>query len=105
MKSAAMIVAFATAWQWGNAHKLSLRHPLGKPDFDLPPVARSGDANTVNTTSGANFAQTNGASWGDPVGRDYGDLLQDWAARRYHPLPYSHNAVVAAMQERIVLLP
>jgi len=114
------------AWQWGNAHKLTLRHPLGKPDFNLPPVSRPGDANTVNATSGANFAQTNGASWrevldvgawdnsvitnvpgesGNPASKHYGDLLQDWAAGRYHPLPYSRKAVEAAMEERIVLLP
>jgi penicillin amidase len=114
------------AWQWGDAHKLTLRHPLGKPNFNLPPVSRPGDANTVNATSGANFAQTNGASWrevldvgaldnsvitnvpgesGNPASKHYADLLEDWSAGRYHPLPFSRKAVEAAMEERIVLLP
>src|SRR5579872_6614512 len=114
------------AWQWGKAHTLTLSHPLGRKEYQLGPVARPGDGNTVNATSGANFRQTNGASWreildvgdwdrsvitnvpgesGDPASRHYGDLLQDWAAGRYHPLPFSRKAVEAAMEERIVLLP
>jgi penicillin G amidase len=113
-------------WQWGRAHTLTLSHPLGKKEFQLGPVARPGDGNTVNATSGANFRQTNGASWreildvgdwdrsvmtnvpgesGDPASKHYSDLLQDWAAGRYHPLPYSRKAVEAAMEERIVLQP
>jgi penicillin amidase len=114
------------AWQWGKAHTLTLSHPLGKREFQLGPVPRPGDGNTVNATSGAGFRQTNGASWrevldvgnwdrsvitnvpgesGDPSSKHYGDLLQDWAAGRYHPLPFSRKAVEAAMEERIVLLP
>ena len=115
-----------SAWQWGKLHQLVLTHPLGKPEYQLPPVARPGDGNTVNATSGANFRQTNGASWrevldvgnwdrsvmtnvpgesGDPSSKHYGDLLQDWAAGKYHPMPFSRKAVEAAMEERIVLVP
>ena len=78
----------------------------GKHEFQLGPVARPGDANTVNATSGTNFRQTNGASWrevldvgdwdrsvmtnvpgesGDPASKHYGDLLADWAAGRVPP--------------------
>jgi penicillin amidase len=113
-------------WQWGKFHQLTLTHPLGRPELALPPVARPGDGNTVNATSGTNFRQTNGASWrqiidvgnwdrsvmtnvpgesGDPSSKHYSDLLQDWAAGKYHPMPFSRKVVEAAMVERIVLLP
>ena len=113
-------------WQWGKLHQLTLAHPLGKREFQLGPVPRPGDGNTVNATSGTNYRQTNGASWreildvgdwdrsvmtnvpgesGDPSSRHYGDLLQDWAAGKYHPVPFSRKAVEAALDERIVLLP
>jgi penicillin amidase len=115
-----------SAWQWGKLHQLTLAHPLGRREFQLGPVARPGDGNTVNATSGANFRQTNGASWrevldvgdwdrslmtnvpgesGDPSSRHYGDLLQDWAAGKYHPMPFSRKAVESAMEERIILTP
>jgi len=113
-------------WQWGRLHQLTLTHPLGKTEWQLGPVARPGDAATVNATSGTSFRQTNGASWreiidvgdwdrsvmtnvpgesGDPSSRHYSDLLQDWAAGKYHPLPFSRKAVEAAKEETIVLLP
>jgi penicillin G amidase len=114
------------AWQWGKLHQLTLVHPLGNRDFRLGPVPRPGDANTVNATGGENLQQTNGASWreildvgdwdrsvmtnvpgesGDPSSKHYSDLLQDWAAGRFHPMPFSRQAVEAATEERIVLRP
>ena len=60
-----------TAWQWGKLHQLLLAHPLGKSEYQLGPVPRPGDSNTVNATSGANFRQTNGASWREIL--DVGD--------------------------------
>jgi len=114
------------AWQWGKLHQLTLVHPSGKREFRLGPVPRPGDANTVNSTSGAHLQQTNGASWreildvgdwdrsvmtnvpgesGDPASKHYADLLQDWAAGRYHPMPFSRQAVEAATEERILLRP
>jgi penicillin amidase len=115
-----------TNWQWGKVHTLTLVHPLGRKEWQLGPVGRPGDANTVNATSGANFRQTNGASWreildvgdwdrsvmtnvpgesGDPSSKYYSDLLEDWAAGKYHPMPFSRKAVEAAEEERIILLP
>ena len=115
-----------SGWQWGKLHQLTLRHPLGKPEYQLGPVPRPGDGYTVNATSGANFQQTNGASWrevidvgdwdrsimtnvpgesGDPSSKHYGDLLEDWAHGRYHPMPFSRKAVEAAMEEKIILKP
>ena len=113
-------------WQWGKLHQLTLVHPLGKREFQLGPVPRPGDGYTVNATSGNDFQQTSGASWreimdvgdwdrsvitntpgesGNPSSKHYGDLLEDWAHGRYHPLPYSRKAVEAALDERIVLTP
>ncbi|HTA68290.1 MAG TPA: penicillin acylase family protein [Bryobacteraceae bacterium] len=113
-------------WQWGKLHQLTLVHPLGKREFRLGPVPRPGDANTVNATSGEHLQQTNGASWreildvgdwdrsvmtnvpgesGDPSSKHYSDLLQDWGAGRYHPMPFSRQAVEAATEERIMLRP
>ena len=42
---------------------------------------------------------------GNPESKHYSDLLEDWAAGRYHPMPYSRKAVEAATVERIRLLP
>jgi len=115
-----------TNWKWGQLHRLALQHPISGSGFNLPEVARPGDANTVNATSGAGYLQTAGASWreildvgdwdrsvitnvpgesGDPASPHYSDLLQDWATGRYHPLPYSRSAVEAATGERIELVP
>jgi penicillin G amidase len=111
---------------WGNLHKVHFHHPLGHADWNLPPISRPGDAFTVNATGGPGFQQTAGASYreiidvsdwdrsvttntpgesGNPGSRHYSDLAADWAAGRYHPLPYSRAAVEAAAEERIVLEP
>jgi len=115
-----------TNWKWGQLHRLALQHPISGSGFNLPEVPRPGDANTVNATSGAGYLQTAGASWreildvgdwdrsvitnvpgesGGPASPHYSDLLQDWAAGRYHLLPYSRKAVEAATEERIELFP
>lgn len=111
---------------WGKLHYAHFRHPLGKKEWSLTPISRPGGAFTVNATGGADFQQTHGASYreildtsdwdrsvttntpgesGNPDSRHYADLAPDWAAGRYHPLPYSRKAVEAAAEERIVLEP
>jgi penicillin G amidase len=113
-------------WQWGKLHTITFRHPLGVKTFQRGPVARPGDGNTVNSTSGTNFRQTAGASYrmvldvsnwdnsvmtnvpgesGDPESPHYSSLLDDWANGRYHPMPFSRKAVEEATVERIRLLP
>ena len=113
-------------WQWGKLHKLTLRHPANRAAFNLEAVSRPGDSNTVNATSGVNFQQSSGASFreiidvgewdrsvmtnvpgesGDPDSKHYSDLLQDWAAGKYHPMPFTRKAVEAATEERIELKP
>ena len=111
---------------WGTLHRIELRHPLNRPEWNRGPIARPGDGNTVNATSGANFQQTNGASYreiidlgdwdrsvmtnvpgesGDPASKHYADLIDDWANGRYHAMPFSRKAVEAATEEKIVLRP
>jgi penicillin amidase len=111
-------------WQWGGLHTITFRHPV--MGDAAPPVPRPGDGNTVNSTSGSNFRQTNGASYrqildvsdwdksvmttvpgesGDPRSPHYKDLLDNWAEGRYHPMVYSRKAVEAATIERITLGP
>jgi penicillin amidase len=114
------------SWQWGKIHQIHFRHPLGVQSFNRGPVARPGDANTVNATSGAHLQQTNGASYreildlsdwdrsvvtnvpgesGDPNSSHYSDLIDDWASGRYHPMPFSRPAVEAAAAEHLWLVP
>ena len=89
-------------------------------------MERPGDENTVNAASGANFRQTNGASYrqildvadwdrsvitnvpgevGDPESKHYSDLLGDWQTGKYHQMAFTRKAVEAVTEERIQLLP
>ena len=113
-------------WQWGRLHQIDFPHPLNADQFHRGPLARPGDGFTVNATSGTGFQQTSGASYreildladwdrsvttnapgesGDPSSPHYSDLLADWAAGKYHPLPFTRKAVEAATTERITLAP
>ncbi len=42
---------------------------------------------------------------GDPRSPHYSDLIDDWAAGRYHPMPYTRKAVEAVSTEKISLNP
>lgn len=113
------------SWSWGRLHQVRFRHPIpgvaGAGEF-----ARPGDANTVNATGGSGFLQTAGASYrqiidlsdwdrsvmtntpgesGDPRSPHYADLAADWAAGKYHPMPFTRRAVEAATTERTRLIP
>ncbi|MEZ5352245.1 MAG: penicillin acylase family protein [Bryobacteraceae bacterium] len=113
-------------WQWGRLHTITFRHPVDRKAFHRGPIARPGDANTVNSTSGGNLRQTNGASYrqildtadwdrsvmtnvpgesGDPSSPFYDSLLEEWASGGYHPMPYSRKAVEASTSERMRLEP
>lgn len=112
-------------WQWARASQIQFRHPLNNPQWDRGPIVRPGDPNTINASSGGR-AQPSGASYrqvvdladwdrstmtnvpgesGDPGSPHYSDLLNDWAAGRYHPMPFTRKAVEAATTERILLTP
>lgn len=109
--------------QWGAVHTARFRHPLSA-QYDLAPASRSGDANTVNVTGGANFTQTAGASFrevidladfdrsivtnvpgqsADPRSPHYADLLELWGRDAYFPLVYS-RARVEQETERVTWL-
>src|SRR5262249_47434928 len=111
---------------WGDLHKVKFHHPLGQQKFDRGPVARPGDGFTVNATGGTNFYQTAGASYreildfndwdrsvmtnvpgesGDPTSKHYDDLIVDWNWGTYHAMPFSRQAVEAAGEDRLMLLP
>lgn len=120
-------------WSWGSLHTMTFRHALDqlpgtKALFDLGPVARPGDANTVNATgSGARgFQQASGASYreifdlsswddalaintpgqsGEPGSRHYSDLLPVWEAGQYFPLLYSREAIEQNAIDVLVLTP
>lgn len=113
------------ATTWGSVHVVELKHPLAAA-FDLPPLPRSGDANTVMATGGANFRQTAGASYreiidlGDfdnsvainvpgqsaqPESPYYADLLTPWANGEYFPLVFSRKRVEEETKHVLVLEP
>ena len=114
-----------TQWRWGTIHVAELHHPLAR-SFDLPPVSRAGDANTVFATGGANFRQTSGASYrevidlGDfdnsvainvpgqsaqPGSEYYDDLLPLWGSDKYFPLVFSRARVETETKHRLQLVP
>jgi len=117
--------ADTTAWRWGTVHVAELRHPLAR-SFDLPPVSRAGDANTVFATGGGNYRQSAGASYrqiidlGDfdnsvatnvpgqsaqPGSEYYDNLLELWGNDRYFPLVFSRARVEQETKHLLRLLP
>lgn len=112
-------------WRWGDIHLATFRHRIS-PRYDLAPVSRSGDGNTVNATAGPTYRQTSGASFreiidlgdfdnsvvinvpgqsADPRSPHYGDLLTLWGSDRYFPLVYSRARVEAETRELLWLRP
>ena len=112
-------------WLWARASQLWFDHPLNVVSWSFGPMARGGDANTLNAAgggvhnpAGASYRQViDLADWdrstmtnvpgesGEPVNKHYGDLLEDWRNGRYHPMPFSRKAVEAVTEEKIILLP
>ena len=114
-----------SAWRWGAVHVAELKHPLSSA-FDLPPVERNGDGNTVFATGGGNLRQTSGASYREifdlsnwdasmainvpgqsaqPGSEHYADLLPLWARGEYFPLAFSRARVEAETRHILVLTP
>ena len=118
-------------WSWGTLHTIRFRHSLdrlpGASIFDLGPLPRPGDSDTVNATwVGSKFEQEGGASYreildtadwdrslavnapgqsGQPGSPHYADLLPLWEKGEYFPLVYSRKAVQTNAQDRLVLAP
>ncbi len=118
------------AWSWGRLHQAHFRHMLSGVGeagaaFDLAPVARGGDATTVNNTGhgrlqvhGASFRMVlDTADWdrsmminvpgqsGQPGSPHYGDLLPLWSRGEYHPMPFTRGAVERHAKHRLWLRP
>jgi penicillin amidase len=118
-------------WRWGTLHTATFRHVLGTDAerqalFNLPPVRRGGDDDTVNVGVGNSFDVGHGASFrevldtadwdrsvatsvpgqsGQPGSPHYGDLLPLWGEGKYFPLLFSREKIEAAATERLVLEP
>jgi penicillin G amidase len=118
-------------WSWGAMHTITFRHaldelPQAKALFDLGPLSRPGDGDTVDATAGADFHQMSGASYreifdlsnwdnglaintpgqsGQPGSRHYSDLLPLWEAGQYFPLVYSKEAVEENAADVLTLVP
>jgi penicillin amidase len=93
--------------------------------FDLAPVARGGDATTVNNTGhgrlqvhGASFRMVlDTADWdrsmminvpgqsGQPGSAHYDDLLPLWSRGEYHPMLFTRAAVERHAKHRLWLRP
>ncbi|MEH6788597.1 MAG: penicillin acylase family protein [Paracoccus sp. (in: a-proteobacteria)] len=119
-----------TQWRWGDLHNGYFDHaltPLGAT-HDVGPLATGGSSTTVmmGHYEASDFRVRNGASvrmvldvgrwdnsvWinapgqsGVPGQSHYDDLAPLWAAGNYVPMPYSRDAVDAATQECIGLMP
>ena len=117
--------ADTTKWRWGTVHVAELHHPLARA-FDLPPVSRAGDGNTVFATAGANYQQTAGASYREvidlgnfdnsvainvpgqsaqPGSEYYDDLLPLWGNDKYFPLVFSRSRVESETKHVLRLVP
>ncbi|HUF07177.1 MAG TPA: penicillin acylase family protein [Candidatus Binatia bacterium] len=124
-----------TGWAWGRLRPLRLLHPLGgRAPFDrlfnLGPYPLGGDANTVAqagvrpldpTANPAAIANQRtvidlgdversryvlaGGQSGNPLSPRYADLLALWERGEGVPIAWSHDAIVAATVERLLLRP
>lgn len=103
-------------WRYGRIHRSELPHAL-VPAFDLDGVERPGGFNTVNAT-GANFrriidlSNLDGSVWthapgqsGQPGSPFYGNLRENLANGRYHPMLFSREAVEGGATHRLTLQP
>jgi penicillin amidase len=122
-------------WQWGNLHRIELRHPLAR----LPGLGRSwkpltipagGDGYTVNQSEASlvfppdpvgiiascrllidvgewdnSLAALPGGQSGHPASPHYQDGLADWRNNRYHPLLFSRKRIEAATESISILQP
>ncbi len=118
-------------WAWGRLHHGAFPHPLARVAPGLPgvgPLPKGGSGSTVmnaqyrpgdfTVTMGASFRMVvDVGNWdasrcinapgqeGDPASPHYADLAPLWARGEYVPLLYSHDAVEAAAERRILLRP
>lgn len=118
-------------WSWGALHTMTFQHSLAgfpgaKKLFDIGPISRPGDGNTVNATGGTGLQQMGGASYreildlsnwdnslaintpgqsGSPGSRHYSDLLPFWSAGQYFPLVFSKEGIEENTADVLTLNP
>ncbi len=123
------------AWAWGTLRPLRLLHPLGvrRPldrMLNVGPVPLGGDTNTVaqagvrpldpfanpaaipnhrtvidlGDPERSRYVLAGGQS-GNPLSSHYADLFELWQRGEGVPIPWSHDAVVAATEDRLLLRP
>ncbi|MBI3976310.1 MAG: penicillin acylase family protein [Armatimonadetes bacterium] len=123
-----------SAWRWGRIHTPTLLHPLGRQRglgwiFNAVPPEMGGDGFTVNAAgfdpeepyrtavapsyrqlidtkdwSSARAIHPTGQS-GLPFSRHYRDFVAMWAKGDYHPLLFTRDAILAAQEGTLRLLP
>lgn len=118
-------------WRWGALHFALFQHPLANTAarmaaLNLGPVARGGDAFTVNATGGAGLQQTHGASYrqildfgdwdrsvftstagqsGQLGSSHYSNLLDVWSNYQYAPMLYSREQIERNAAQTLELIP
>jgi penicillin amidase len=122
-------------WQWGDLRPLTLRHPVGERRpfdraFNLGPIPWGGDTNTVAQASSPPLDPTGdplyiptlrfavdvgewdrsrfvlaGGQSGNPLSPHYADQYELWRRGQAAPLPYSEEAVAAAIRSTLRLEP
>lgn len=126
-----LLGADPAGWRWGQLHQMLFRHPvaaIAEQGFTLGPFPMGGDSSTPMHTSPrvADWRVSAGASvrlvmdvgdWdkslcintpgqsGDPASPHYADLAALWAKGDYVPLLFSSDAVEAAADMLIELIP
>ncbi|HEY4032567.1 MAG TPA: penicillin acylase family protein [Ktedonobacteraceae bacterium] len=121
-------------WQYGLIHKMTFRHPLGavkalESSFNRGPFPFGGDSETINmgNASPANPEEVvaipsyrqivdlgnlnNSLSIhvpgqsGHPASKHYDDFIQLWRETQYHPQLFKREAIEAAAEGTLHLLP
>ncbi|MDZ7638092.1 MAG: penicillin acylase family protein [Bryobacterales bacterium] len=119
------------SWKWGALHTVLFEHPLANTAarmaaFNVGPIARGGDAFTVNATGGSGLGQTSGASYrhildfsnwdssvftstpgqsGQPGSPYYSNLAKQWGDGEYAPMLYTREAIERNLGHRLELVP
>ena len=122
----------ATAWRWGDEHRMGWNHNLGRdPELadlvNLPALEVGGDVNTVfNTSLAYGAASSSGVSFrqiydlrdlnaaqicippgnsGQPGSPHYSDNLERWRNVEYHPLYIDWSDIEANAEATLMLTP
>jgi penicillin amidase len=120
------------AWRWGRLHAATFVHALAAtgPDaakrFNIGPFPRAGYGDTVFSTSGPGYSQSDGATFrevmdvadwdrsigtsapgqsGQPGSPHFDDLAKLWAAEQYFPYSFSQALVEKNAGATLVLSP